>query len=181
VVEIEARADDLTDLSERLKLFYFVSQLGAAGLERLDEVDVVDGDCGLRREGAEQGHGSFVEGLDRIAIHREQSHHRVVQHHRRGHGRAETGDALDVSASVARIGEHIGDLLRASVESYPADQTGAVLSDRVPLDVLDEFIGKAERAREAINVAIEQVQRCGVRAAEASRALEDRAKDHVGV
>jgi len=83
LVRVEAGADGLAEVAQRLQLLHLAGQLGPARLERGGEVDLPEHDGRLRGEGAQQLALTVVEGVHLQAPHRESSHDFVVEDHRR--------------------------------------------------------------------------------------------------
>ena len=102
LVEVEARADRLFHLPKRLKLCDLAFQLGPSGLECAHQVDLPQHDRSLNGELFEEFALTIVEGRDVGTPHRKHADHLVLQQHRRGQQRAETGKPLQVGAAVVR-------------------------------------------------------------------------------
>ena len=83
LVEVEARADRLADLAERLELLDLAGQLGAPRLQRAHQLDLAQRDRRLGRELVEQPRSPVVERRDLVRHMDEHADDLVVQHHRR--------------------------------------------------------------------------------------------------
>ena len=103
LVEVEARADGLAHLAERLQLRDLAGQLRAPGLQCAHQVDLSQHDRSLNGELLEELAFTVVEGRDVGPPHGQHADDLVLQDHRRGEQRAEPGQALEVVAPVVRV------------------------------------------------------------------------------
>ena len=177
VVDVEARADGLAHLAQRLQLLDLVRELRAAGLQLLHQLHAVDRHRGLAGERGDDRHLPLVERVDLVAPEGERADDLVVEEHRRAHGRPEAGDPLEVVPAVLRIGQHVRDLLGPAVESDPADEGVAVDRHRVLGDEPDRLLGEPDRLDQPVDAVLEEVEVGGVRAAQPPGALDDGRQD----
>ena len=182
LVEVEAGADDLADLAQRLELDDLGGELTAARLEGPQQLDLAERDGALDAELVEPAELVLVERRDVHPPHREHPDDLVAQHHRRRQQGAVAADPLQVEALVLRVREHVRDLLRTTVDGDPPDQRHAVPGHGVAADVAAELLGDlAGHPGQPDAVPVDQVELTGVGVAQASGALDDRVEDGVRV
>ena len=136
-------------------------QLALALLEGDEQLDILDRDRALRREG---GHGSTVRSSNAATVtpQRDDADHLLGGQHRDPEHRPEAAElALDL---VAGIGERVEDLHGAALEPDPADQRPFAAGDRGRGQVVAVRLRRADREREPVHVAVEH-DLAGVRAA----------------
>ena len=179
LVEVEARADGLAHLPERLQLRDLACQLGPPGLECAHQVDLSQHDRTLDGELLEELAFTDVEGRDVGPPHRQHADDLVLQDHRRGEQGAETGKTLEVVASVVRVLEHVGNLMGTHVLGCAPDSGRMVPGNRVVQQVLAILLrGLAGDPREPEHIAVEEEQLGGLRSAQ-TRGVLDNGVQHV--
>ena len=141
LVEVEARADGLAHLPQRLQLRDLACQLFAPGLQCAHQISLSQHDRTLGGEVLEQLAFADVEGCDVGPPHRQHADDLVLQDHRRGEQRAETATLLEVVASVVRVVEYVGNLVGAHILGNAPDDGRAVAGYRVVLQVLPILVG----------------------------------------
>ncbi len=181
VVDVEARAHGLADLTQRLQLLDVLRELRAARLELLHELDAVDRHRGLPRERRDDRHLPLVERADIVSPEDERTHQFVVDEHRRAHGGPEPGDLLEIVSAVLRIGQHVRDLLGPPVEPDTADERVAVDGHRVLGDKGDGRLSETRRLDQFVDAVAEEIKVGCLRPAEPARALDDRREDRLGI
>jgi len=111
MVEVEAGADGLGDLSQSFQLFDLLGQLRLAGFEGATEIHLTDGDGRLGGEGGEHVGLVITERVDLRTPYQQDSDELVVEQHGYAEDGAQSGEALELEAAVVRIVEDVGDLL----------------------------------------------------------------------
>ena len=101
-VEVEAGAHHLVDFAQGFELGDLVRELGSAGLQRAQQVDLAQHDRSLDGELFEALTVAVVERCHVGAPHRQHTDDLVLQQHRGGEQGAESGDALQIVATVSR-------------------------------------------------------------------------------
>ena len=182
LVEVEARADRLAHLPERLQLRDLACQLLPPGVECAHQVDLSQRDRTLSGEFLEELAFTGVEGRDVGPPHGQHADDLVLQDHRRGEQGAETGKLLEVRASVFRVVEHVGNLMGTHVLGRAPDGGRTVSGNRVVLQVFAILLRDlAGDSRQAEHVALEEVQLGGLRSAQPRGLFEDGVQDVPGV
>ena len=150
LVEVEARADGLANLPERLQLRDLACQLGPPGFECAHQFDLSQHDRTLGGELLEELAFTVIEGRDVGPPQGEHADDLVLEDHRRGEKGAETGKALEVMASVVRVLEHIGNLMGTHVLGRAPDGGRTVPGNRMVQQVtailLRRLAGRPARA-----------------------------------
>jgi hypothetical protein len=156
LVEVEARADRVADLPQGLELLDLVGELSSAALQGTHQIDVANGDRGLRRERSHQLDGTFAERVDVGAPKQCDADHIVFEQHRNAKHRPEPAEALDIRPAVLRVGKDIGDLLSTAVERDAAGKGRPVDDHRVPNHVFAVVVRSADGRRHAERAVFEQ-------------------------
>ena len=178
LVEVQRGADRVADLPQHLELVHLGRQLLAPGAEGRDELDLPYDDGRLRSEGAQHVDLPRVEGVGLGAPHRQHADDVPVEQHRRGHQGAEAAEVLQVVPAVARVRQHVLDLLRPTVLGHPAEQAVAAAAHGVVLDVAAELLGHVTSdAGEPERVTVEEVELGHLRTAQPAGAVDDGVED----
>ena len=95
--------------------------------------------------------------------------------------RAIARNPLGVLATVAGVGEHVGDLRSAPVEADPTGEGVVVAEEGVIRHVLDEVGGQPRRTSEAVDRSVDEMELHAIGAAQPAGAVDDGPENEVEV
>ena len=179
LVRVERRADRLPDLGQGLHLVDLARELGRACLEHRGELDVAQGERRLLRERRQQGAGVLVERLDRGAPDGQDADHLVVDDHRRRDDRAVAAELLELGEVVVGVGQHVVDLVGASVDRHPTGEGPPAPGHRVLGRERRVLRVEPVRAHEPVPLRGGEVDQGGLATAQPAGVLDDRLEDVV--
>ncbi len=161
--------DHLEDLARR-------RQVPVAGLQLLEQADVLDCDDALVGERRDQLDLLVGEGLDLVPPEREHPDGHALPQHRDPQDRPVTSEP-DPRVCVVGIGQHVLDLNRPALEHRPAHDAPAAGAKGVLRDEALELGRDVARGRQPLQLAIEPVDDAGFGTAEPGRVLDERLED----
>ena len=135
----------------------------------------------LRGERLQQGDRPIVERVDLGADQRQRADDLVVEQHRRRDQGSVLLDLLEVLSPVLRVAEHVGDLLDLAIQGHAPDQGRAVDLERMLADAAHELVREPDGGREREVVAVDEVDRGRLAAAQSPGALDDAVEHRIRV
>jgi hypothetical protein len=174
LVEVQARADRLTDLTKRLQLVDRLRQLGAALLQLAEQLRVADRDHTLRREGRHELYRPLAEWIDLRAPQQDYTDDAAVHEHRHPEHGPEAAQLTGLLPLVAGVGGGVGYLEGAALQLDAAHQRSGPVRDRAFLEIAPVRGGATDHAGKPVLVAFELVDHARVRGAQSHSVAQDR-------
>ena len=125
---------------------------------------VLNRNCSLRGERADEPDRALVESVDLEAPQQNHADDPLGREHRDAQHRPLAAELARLVPLVGRIGQNVVDLHDAALEADPPDQRSRRRGDRCVGDERAVLRRPAEQKRQSIHVALELVDHAGVRA-----------------
>ena len=155
LLQVDAGADRLAGLTQRLQLAHRLRELAAAILQLHEQLHVLDRDRALLREGRDQRDRAIIERLDLAPGEDDHADHLLGDQHRDAQDRTQLTQGEGLLPLVARVGAGILDLHGALLDADQPDHRARPASDRVFLQQSPVLGRGAGGAREPVEVTLE--------------------------